>query len=89
MTEKMEHQVTYEDLAALMKSTAGVTVDPQVLEQQADRGFDTFGLDSLGLLGIVGELDKRHGRPLPDQADHCKTPATFMALVNRALVKGA
>ena len=36
--------------------------------------FDDFGLDSLGLLGIVGELENRYGSPLPADAERCKTP---------------
>ncbi|MFG3103359.1 acyl carrier protein [Streptomyces sp. NPDC048182] len=88
MTEQVDYQVTVEELSALMKRTAGVHVDPAALEQQADAGFDTFGLDSLGLLGIVAELEKRHGLGLPENAERCKTPADFLALVNGALRTG-
>ncbi|GGX88855.1 acyl carrier protein [Streptomyces minutiscleroticus] len=89
MTDQITYQVTVADLAALMKRTAGVNVDPDDLGRQADDGFDTFGLDSLGLLGIVAELEKRHGRSLPEQAERCKTPAEFLALVNTSLQTGA
>lgn len=89
MTDQVDYQVTIEELAALMKRTAGVSVDPLVLEQQSDSGWDTFGLDSLGLLGIVAELEKRHGRGLPEQMERCKTPADFLAAVNDVLAKGA
>jgi minimal PKS acyl carrier protein len=88
MTDRVAWQVTYEDLAALMKRTAGVDVDPIVLEQQAGAGFDTFGLDSLGLLGIVAELEKRHGLGLPEQLERCRTPKAFLAMVNDALATG-
>lgn len=77
--------VTLADLATLMRQTAGVPTDPATLAQHADTGFDTLGLDSLGLLGIVGELEKRHGRPLPDQAEHCPTPRAFLTCINTAL----
>ncbi|GAB2864535.1 acyl carrier protein [Streptomyces deserti] len=87
-TERADRQVTFEDLAALMKRTAGVYVDPLDLEKRADEGFDTFGLDSLGLLGIVAELEKRHGIGLPEQVERCKTPAAFLATVNDALATG-
>ncbi len=46
MTDQLDYQVTVEELSALMKRTAGVHVDPVTLRQQADDGFDTFGLDS-------------------------------------------
>ncbi|MFB7655370.1 MULTISPECIES: acyl carrier protein [unclassified Streptomyces] len=88
MTDQLAYQVTVEELAALMKRTAGVHVEPETLRRQADDGFDTFGLDSLGLLGIVAELEKRYGLGLPEQAERCKTPADFLALINGALKTG-
>ncbi|MCW5250574.1 MULTISPECIES: acyl carrier protein [unclassified Streptomyces] len=88
MTDQVDHQVTVEELSALMRRTAGVQVDPVTLQQQAGDGFEAFGLDSLGLLGIVAELEKRYGLGLPEQAERCKTPADFLALVNGALRTG-
>ncbi|AVZ76021.1 curamycin polyketide synthase [Streptomyces lunaelactis] len=81
--------LTFEELAALMKKGAGLTVDPADMASRPDAGFDEFGLDSLGLLGIVGELENRHGRPLPADADRCKTPQEFLDLVNNTLMTGA
>jgi minimal PKS acyl carrier protein len=85
----MTPQVTAKELAELMKKAAGVHVDPDELEQRTDSGFDTFGLDSLGLLGIVGELENRHGMPMPPDAERCKTPRQFLELVNSTLMAGA
>ncbi|MGC9544636.1 acyl carrier protein [Streptomyces ferrugineus] len=82
-------KVTVEELATLMKKGAGVTVDPHDLERRADAPFAEFGLDSLGLLGIVGELENRHGRALPTDAERCKSPRAFLDLVNGALTTGA
>ena len=82
-------EVTVEELAALMKKAAGVTVDPHDLERRVDAPFAELGLDSLGLLGIVGELENRHGRALPTDAERCKSPRAFLALVNTALTSGA
>ncbi|WP_369172431.1 acyl carrier protein [Streptomyces sp. R28] len=82
-------QVTVEELATLMKKAAGVTVDPHDLARRADSTFAEFGLDSLGLLGIVGELENRHGRALPTDAERCKSPRAFLDLVNGALTTGA
>jgi minimal PKS acyl carrier protein len=86
-TEAM--QVTVEELATLMKKAAGVTVDPHDLEARVDTTFAEFGLDSLGLLGIVGELENRYGRSLPTDAERCKSPRAFLDLVNGALRTGA
>ncbi|WP_455354866.1 acyl carrier protein [Streptomyces sp. SYSU K217416] len=85
----MSAQLTMEELSALMKKGAGLTVDPNEMARRPDSKFDEFGLDSLGLLGIVGELENRHGRPLPPDADRCKTPREFLDLVNHTLMTGA
>lgn len=85
----MHPELTVEELATLMKKSAGVVVDPHELERRTDTPFAQFGLDSLGLLGIVGELENRHGRPLPADADRCKTPRDFLDLVNSTLTAGA
>jgi minimal PKS acyl carrier protein len=85
----MSAPITVEELAGLMKQAAGVTVAPQELEQQYDSGFDALGIDSLGLLGIVGELENRHGTPMPPDAERCKTPRQFLDLVNSTLMAGA
>ncbi|GAA3367299.1 acyl carrier protein [Streptomyces sannanensis] len=82
-------QLTVQELAALMKHAAGVTVDANDLERRPDSAFNDLGLDSLGLLGIVGELENRHGRALPPDAERCKTPREFLALVNTTLMAGA
>ncbi|MFF5703494.1 acyl carrier protein [Streptomyces sp. NPDC012794] len=84
----MSDQLTMEELAALMKS-AGITVDPSELASRPDSRFDDYGLDSLGLLGIVGELENRRGRALPPDADRCKSPREFVDLVNNSLMTGA
>jgi minimal PKS acyl carrier protein len=85
----MSDRITVEELAELMKKAAGVTVAPDELQQRSDSGFDTFGLDSLGLLGIVGELENRYGAPMPPDAEKSKSPRQFLELVNSALLAGA
>ncbi|WP_405483329.1 acyl carrier protein [Streptomyces sp. NBC_00009] len=82
-------ELTFDDLAGLMKKAAGVTVDPQQLRQSPDYPFDSVGLDSLGLLGIVGELENRYGQSLPQDSERCKTPREFLDLVNSTLKAGA
>ncbi|MFG2892535.1 acyl carrier protein [Streptomyces sp. Pv4-95] len=85
----MTAQLTLEELASLMKSAAGVTVDPKELSNRADSPFADFGLDSLGLLGIVGELENRLALSMPTDAERCKTPRDFLDLVNTAPTTGA
>ncbi|MEV6761204.1 acyl carrier protein [Streptomyces sp. NPDC051105] len=81
--------ITVDELSELMKKAAGVTVAPADLQDRRDTGFDVFGVDSLGLLGIVGELENRHGVPMPVDAERCKTPRQFLDLVNSAMPAGA
>ncbi|WP_327121664.1 acyl carrier protein [Streptomyces sp. NBC_01341] len=85
----MTAQLTYEELAGLMKNGAGLTVDPTEMANRPGSAFDEYGLDSLGLLGIVAALENRYGHPLPVDADRCKTPREFLDLVNTTLVTGA
>lgn len=85
----MNDRITVEELAELMKKAAGVTVAPQELQQRCDVGFEALGIDSLGLLGIVGELENRHGTPMPPDAERCRTPRQFLDLVNTTLMAGA
>ncbi|AWL36753.1 MULTISPECIES: acyl carrier protein [Streptomyces] len=81
----MPDRLTYEELSALMKSGAGLTVDASEMESSPGSAFEEYGLDSLGLLGIVAALENRYGRPLPADADRCKTPGEFLDLVNTTL----
>jgi minimal PKS acyl carrier protein len=85
----MSDRITVEELAGLMKKSAGVTVAPEELQQRRDSGFDAFGIDSLALLGIVGELENRYGTPMPPDAEKSKSPGQFLELVNSALLAGA
>ncbi|MFI0091729.1 acyl carrier protein [Streptomyces bobili] len=85
----MSDRITIEELAELMKKSAGITVASDDLQRQYDIGFDALGIDSLGLLGIVGELENRYGTPMPPDAERSKTPRQFLDQVNSALLAGA
>ncbi|WEH43149.1 acyl carrier protein [Streptomyces sp. NBC_01218] len=85
----MTAPLTYEELAGLMKKGAGLTADPSEMASRPTSSFEEYGLDSLGLLGIVTTLENSYGHALPADADKCKTPAEFLDLVNNTLVTGA
>ncbi|KFG02016.1 acyl carrier protein [Streptomyces europaeiscabiei] len=85
----MSDRITVEELSELMKKAAGVTVTPEELEQRLESGFDVIGIDSLGLLGIVGELENRYGTPMPPDAEKSRSPRQFLEQVNGALLAGA
>ncbi|MFJ5732734.1 acyl carrier protein [Streptomyces paradoxus] len=84
----MTDRITVEELSELMKKCTGVTVAPEELRRD-ETAFESLGVDSLGLLGIVGELENRYGTPMPADAERSKTPRQFLDLVNGALLAGA
>lgn len=84
----MTDRITAEELAELMKKCTGVTVAPEELGRD-ETVFEQLGVDSLGLLGIVGELENRYGTPMPPDAERSRTPRQFLDLVNTALLAGA
>lgn len=75
------------DLATLLKQKAGVTVDPLDLDRPGAT-FEDFGVDSLGLLAVVGELENRHGRSMTS-AETSKSSAEFLQAVNLSLKEGS
>ncbi|MCG6498100.1 acyl carrier protein [Kitasatospora sp. A2-31] len=79
----MSNTLTHPELAKLIQARAGVVIDPVDLERPG-ASFDEFGVDSLGLLGVVGELENRHGVKVTNGAESAKTPAEFLELVNSA-----
>ncbi|MFD8236855.1 acyl carrier protein [Streptomyces sp. NPDC059696] len=84
----MTDRITEEELAELMKKCAGATVTAEELRRDGAL-FEPMGVDSLGLLGIVGELENRYGTPMPPDAERSKSPRQFLDLVNSALMAGA
>ncbi|WP_030239738.1 acyl carrier protein [Streptomyces sp. NRRL S-350] len=80
----MSNTLSYPELAALLQARAGVTVEPSALERPGAQ-FDEFGVDSLGLLGVVGELENRHSLKVTSGAESAKSPAEFLQLVNSSL----
>ncbi|WP_031072970.1 phosphopantetheine-binding protein [Streptomyces sp. NRRL WC-3742] len=84
----MSNTIGYSELAALIQARAGVTVAPADLEQPGAH-FDDFGVDSLGLLGVVGELENSKGFKVIAGAESAKTPSEFLHLVNSSVKAGA
>jgi minimal PKS acyl carrier protein len=77
--------VTFDELADLMKGRAGLSVDPWEMESSPTTTFEQLNLDSLGLLGIVAELENRYGSKIGEEAETCKTPHDFLTNVNAQL----
>jgi minimal PKS acyl carrier protein len=76
-------ELTSTDLATLLKQKAGITVDPLDLDRPGAT-FEEFGVDSLGVLAVVGELENRHGVQLAS-AELGGPSAEFLKNVNLSL----
>ncbi|MGI5282706.1 phosphopantetheine-binding protein [Nonomuraea polychroma] len=79
--------LTYEELAEIMSKSAGVTVAPAALESDTVR-FEDIDVDSLGLLSIVAELERRYRLQLGVEAESSQTPRELLDMVNTLTPKG-
>lgn len=84
----MTQILTYDELSALIRARAGIQADPVDLERPGAT-FEEFGVDSLALLGIVGELENRHASQVTPGAEMCRTPQDFLDAVNASATTGA
>ncbi|GAA4968024.1 acyl carrier protein [Uniformispora flossi] len=84
----MNGPFTYSELADLMKASAGISADPMEMEIRPEAEFGEFGLDSLGLIAVVSELEQRYGLPLGQDAEACKSPAQLVEFVNAQITSG-
>ncbi|MFG3253167.1 acyl carrier protein [Streptomyces sp. NPDC048172] len=80
MRPASEKPLTYEMLAEVIKTSAGVPLDPAGLEAPEAR-FKDLGVDSLGLLGIVAELERRCGVTLGQDAEQAPSPHELVGIV--------
>ncbi|MEU7755592.1 phosphopantetheine-binding protein [Micromonospora sp. NPDC049101] len=82
-----DKQLHLDDLAEMVTRCAGVPVTPAVLA--ADPAFAELGVDSLGVLGVVAEVENRLAVSLPDGADGLDRPSDLISLVNDRLARSA
>ncbi len=81
-------EFTLDDLRAIMRSSAGVEEGIDLDGNIAEREFSAMGYDSLALLEIAGQLERRYGFPVPEEfAAEMDTPAEVVAFVNSQLAK--
>ncbi|MFJ1755075.1 acyl carrier protein [Kitasatospora sp. NPDC088134] len=84
----MSSEITYEELATLIKTRAGVAVTVDDLAAPG-RMFLDLGVDSLGVLGVLADLENRYGVSL-DSSDLLGRPvAEFLQTVNSSVKAGA
>jgi minimal PKS acyl carrier protein len=80
---------TIGELAEVITQCTGVAVDAAALASHPLTSFEDLEVDSLGVLGVVAELERRHGVILGADAEQCGTPYELLALVNEQLTRAA
>lgn len=78
-----ESPLSVEQLATIIKESAGVGLDPSALA--TDSSFEDLGVDSLGLLGVVVKLENQYGLTLSTAAEQCQTAGELVEMVNSKL----
>jgi minimal PKS acyl carrier protein len=78
-------RITEEEMASVMCACAGAQVAAETLRSHPDTTFTDLGVDSLGVLGVVAELENRYGIRVTTDAERCRTPLELQDLVNAAL----
>jgi minimal PKS acyl carrier protein len=80
----MAHRLlTTEDLAELFNSGAGLTIPADRLNP--DTCFADLGVDSLAMLGVLAEIQRRHQISMPAEADATTSVSEFLNTINGQL----
>ncbi|GLF95482.1 acyl carrier protein [Streptomyces yaizuensis] len=80
--------LSHEELAEVITRCAGARTDAAALRTTRPT-FQDLGVDSLGLLGIVAELEQMFGIRLGDDAERCSSPDELLATTNTLLREAA
>jgi minimal PKS acyl carrier protein len=80
-------EITATELAELLEGCAGVPSDPADLIGGVT--FADLGVDSLGIIGIIAEVERRYGVAIPEEAEKILRPVDFLNFINMQLVKAA
>jgi acyl carrier protein len=80
-------QITAQDLAALLDAGAGLKIP--VADLTPDTQFASLGIDSLALLGLTAEIERRHHVKLSAEAGGSTSVAEFLRSVNDQLLPAA
>jgi minimal PKS acyl carrier protein len=80
--------LTYEELASIIFRSVGVVVESHQLSSRL-MTFEDIGVDSLGVLSVIRELEHRRRIDLGTMAARdCRTPHQLMARVRDAMATG-
>jgi acyl carrier protein len=83
----MTVQITAHDLAALLDAGAGLKIP--VADLTPDTRFASLGIDSLAILGLTAEIERRHHVKLSTEVESSTSVAEFLRSVNDQLPAAA
>lgn len=83
--------ITLDDLRVLMSECAGVDESVDLHGDIADVEFPELGYDSLAILELASQVQRRYDVPIPEEAvAEMTTPARAVEVINQQmLTKGA
>ena len=84
----MTTEISYEELANLIRTRTGVQVSTDELAHP-DRTFSDLGMDSVGVLGVLADLENRYGVSLDSSDLTGSSIPEFLAAVNSTVKAGA
>ncbi|GHF23071.1 acyl carrier protein [Streptomyces morookaense] len=86
-TPSTSDRLTYEQLVVIVRACTGVQLDAAGLDDP-ELELKALGVDSLGLLGVVAELERRYPVLLGPEAEQAVSPRALYDLVNAQLARG-
>jgi minimal PKS acyl carrier protein len=76
----VDTRLSPDDLAALISRCTGVPVTGEQVTDP-DRTFDDLGVDSLGLMGVLAQLQRDHGVSRDAELRPHQSPRELLALL--------
>lgn len=84
----MTTEISYEELANLIRTRTGVQVSTDELAHP-DCTFSDLGMDSVGVLGVLADLENRYGVSLDGSDLTGSSIPEFLTAVNSTVKAGA
>lgn len=79
-------EFTLSELKEIMRTSAGVAEGVDLDADIADVEFTELGYDSLAVLELASQVERRYGIPIPDEAvSEMPTPGRALAFINARL----
>ncbi|MGB3440122.1 MAG: acyl carrier protein [Actinophytocola sp.] len=81
-------EFTLSELKEIMRTSVGVTEGVDLDGDIVDVEFADLGYDSLALLEVASQVERRYGVPIPDEAvSEMPTPGRALEFINARLAR--